>query len=243
MTGKFLLLFIISFTLLSCTRETPQFREGTRQKEEERKFELTKIKPDTEAARNIAPDTNEINILKFDKNNLPSLIEYKGKILDGASWTDKNGDNILIITQTEVRTISADESEQYLYAYHYVNHEDGYTLLWSITDFVRSYCDVNCDYLPGTLEITDIDKDGIAESLFLYKLDDRCDVSPIPIKLMMHSGGKKLVIRGSIGVDVGGGQRVEGEKHIDAAFKTSPPAFKDYASEKWDKFVKGYRGH
>jgi hypothetical protein len=60
---------------------------------------------------------------------------------------------------------------------------------------------------------------------------------------MMHSGDRKLVIRGSIGVDVGGGERVEGEKRIDAAFNTSQPAFKEYASKKWDRFVKGYRGH
>jgi hypothetical protein len=60
---------------------------------------------------------------------------------------------------------------------------------------------------------------------------------------MMHSGDRKLVIRGSIGVDVGGGERVEGEKRIDAAFNTSQPAFKEYASKKWDRFVKGYREH
>jgi hypothetical protein len=88
------------------------------------------------------------------------------------------------------------------------------------------------------LEIVDLDGDNIGESLFFYKLDDRCDVSPMPLKLMMHSGNTKLVIRGSIGVDAGGGYKVKGEKDFDAAFKNVPSKFKQYASDKWDKYVK-----
>lgn len=186
-------------------------------------------------AKDVIPSGIEIH--KFNKNDLPSSIKYQGKIVEGAYWTDKNGDNILIITQTGIKTINADEREQYLYAYHYINYDDGYSKLWNITDHVRSYCDVDASYIPNSLEIVDLDGDDIAESLFLYKLDDRCDVSPLPFKLMMYKGDTKLVIRGTIGVDAGG-YKVKGTKNFDAAFDKVPAKFKDYASEKWDKYVK-----
>ena len=189
-------------------------------------------------AKDISKTSEGIEMHKFNKNDMPSSIKYQGKIVEGAYWTDKNGDNILIITQTGIKNINADEREQYLYAYHYINYDDGYSRLWNITDYVRSYCDVEAEYIPNTLEIVDLDNDDIDESIFLYKLDDRCDVSPLPLKLMMHKGDTKLVIRGTIGVDAGGGYKVKGTKNFDAAFNDVPAKLKQYASEKWDKYVK-----
>lgn len=193
------------------------------------------------SSKDITTKTDGIEIHKFDKNDLPSSIKYQGKIKDGAYWTDKNGDNILLITQTEIRKVNDDIREQYLYAYQYVNREDGYSQMWNITDFVKSYCDVDASYYPGTLEIKDVDGDGIAESVFCYELDGRCDVSPLDVKLMMHCGEKKLVIRGTIGFDPQNGRKTKGEKNFDAAFKEVPSSLKDYASDKWDEFVAKYK--
>jgi hypothetical protein len=189
-------------------------------------------------AKDVSNTSEGIEMRKFNKNDLPSSIKYQGKIVEGAYWTDKNGDNILIITQTDRKNVNKDVREQYLFAHHYINYDDGYSHLWSITDYVKSYCDVDASYIPNSLEIVDIDGDDIAESLFLYKLDDRCDVSPIPIKLIMHKGDTKLVIRGTIGVNAGGGYKVKGKKIFDAAFNNVPANFKKYASDKWDKYVK-----
>jgi len=196
--------------------------------------------PETEygSANDLSKSAGGIEMHKFNENDLPRSIKYQGKIVEGAYWTDKNGDNILIITQTAVRNVNSDVREQYLYAYQYVNYDDGYSQLWNITDYVKSYCDVEAEYIPKTLEIIDLDGDDIAESLFIYKLDDRCDVSPLPVKLMMHRGNTKLVIRGTIGVDAGGGYKVKGTKNIDAAFNDVPAKFKEYASDTWDKYVK-----
>ena len=176
--------------------------------------------------------------LKFDKNNIPSDCKFKGRIVDGARWKDKNGENILIITQTDVKRVNQDVRNQYIYGYMYTAGNDKWKQLWNITDFVESYCDVEAKYIPGTLELSDLDGDGIAENLFIYKLDGRCDVSPIPIKLMMHSGDKKLVIRGDTNVDFGNGQKFGGKKTFDDAFDSVPSSFKEYASKKWDNFMK-----
>ena len=241
---KLVLLIFCIFLFTSCgKKEDSTGKTGTSESTKENID--TPPPPNTTSeegsAKDIQSNSEGIDMHKFSKNDLPSSIKYKGKIVDGASWTDKNGDNILIITQTDVKNINADEREQYLYSYHYINYDDGYSQLWNITDFVRSYCDVEAEYIPNTLDITDIDKDGIAETLFIYKLDGRCDVSPLDIKLMMHKGDTKLVIRGTIGFDGNDGHKTKGDKNFDAAFKNFPSSFKDYASDKWDEFVKNYK--
>jgi hypothetical protein len=186
--------------------------------------------------------TKEITLLTFKKSELPAECKYEGNIVEQAQWTDANGDNILIITETAVKKLNEDMREQYIYAYSYVKKDADYKLLWSIKDYVESYCDVEAEYLPKTLEILDIDKDGIAETAFIYKLDERCDVSPLDMKLMMHSGDKKLVIRGNTKVFPGGGESYGGKKTFDAAFDSSPVILKDFASRKWDDFMKDYKG-
>ncbi len=240
---KLILIVFCIFLISSCGKKEDSTSERSTSESTEKKNQ-TPPASDKITGEGSTKDTptksDAIEIHKFNKNDLPSLIKYRGKIVDGASWTDKNGDNILIITETDVRNINADEREQYLYAYHYVNHEDGYSQLWTITDFVKSYCDVDAKYYPGTLEIKDVDGDSIAESVFCYELDSRCDVSPLDVKLIMHSGDTKLVIRGTIGFDPQDGHKTKGDKNFDAAFKSANPLFKDYASEKWDEFVKEY---
>jgi hypothetical protein len=236
-----ILIFVVCILFFTGCSKTD--KETSKQSETDTAGSITKTtEPSSVSGEGTAKDISKtgsgIEIHKFNKNDLPSSVKYQGKIVEGAYWTDKNGDNILIITQTGIKNVNADEREQYIYAYHYINYDDGYSKLWNITDFVRSYCDVDASYIPNSLEIVDLDNDDIAESLFLYKLDDRCDVSPLPIKLMMHSGDKKLVIRGTIGVDAGGGYKVKGEKYFDAAFNNVPAKFKEYASDKWDKYVK-----
>jgi hypothetical protein len=58
---------------------------------------------------------------------------------------------------------------------------------------------------------------------------------------MMHSGSKKRVIRGTTRVDAGDGEKVGGEKKFDATFNSLPESFKNYASDKWDNFMKNYK--
>jgi hypothetical protein len=59
---------------------------------------------------------------------------------------------------------------------------------------------------------------------------------------MMHTGDKKLVIRGTTIVDPGDGKKYGGDKNFDTAFGSSPEILKDFASQKWDKFIKSYEG-
>ena len=86
----------------------------------------------------------EVSMLEFDKSNLPSEINYTGSIVTGKRWTDKNGENILILTKTKVKEKKVKQYgtednilECELFGYQYVSTGGSYTLLWKINDLVK----------------------------------------------------------------------------------------------------------
>ena len=184
----------------------------------------------------------KISILNFDARSLPGEIRYQGKIVMGARWTDSNGENILLLTQTgkfpSKGKCVADGGRCFdaeVYAYNYVRKDGDVSLLWKITDFERDCSfDLYAGFVKEALFITDLDSNGVAESLFLYKLSCRSDVSPAVLKLIMHEGATKYAIRGTtkLAGDLGGG-----EMNIDPAFKQAKPVLRNFAVEKWNKYV------
>jgi hypothetical protein len=184
----------------------------------------------------------KISILSFDAQSLSGEIRYQGKIVGGARWMDSNGENFLLLTQTgkfpSKAKSAAEEDDNFdaeVYAYDYVKKDGKVSLLWKITDFERSCSfDLYAGFLKGALFITDLDSNGVAESLFLYKLSCRSDVSPAKLKLIMHEGVTKYAIRGTTKLpgDYGGG-----EMNIDAAFKEAKPMLREFAVENWKKYV------
>jgi hypothetical protein len=188
----------------------------------------------------------KISILKFDARSLSAEIRYQGKIVDGARWTDSNGENILVLTQTDKfptkgKKNSEGEDPSFdaeVYAYNYVIKGGKTLLLWKITDFMRDCAfDLYAGFMKETLSITDLDSNGIAESSFLYKLSCRSDVSPDGLKLIMHEGATKYAIRGTTKLppEYGGG-----EMNLDPAFKQANDALRNFAVEQWNKNVTRY---
>jgi hypothetical protein len=195
-------------------------------------------------------DTNSIDQnVKPDKNATP----YKGTLISAVGWTDKAGENVLIFSRKEAYIINKDEElrKAEFYACCYIKQGETCNLQWEITDNVdKCYCDCDVALVPESIRIVDLDKDGIAENLFLYLLNDRCDASPVRTKLMMHSGKNKMAIRGYsqqyLGPSEAETNRFRKEqgleavkfKEIDAAFDQFSPEFKKYASDFWDGYIK-----
>ena len=184
-----------------------------------------------------------VEMLTFNKSDLPSGIKYTGSIVTGKRWTDKNGENILILTKTEVKSKKGKQSdfEEYvseseLYGYHYVNNGGSYTLLWKINDFVKDCSfDLTLDFIQGSLSITDLNENGIAESTFLYKMACRSDVSPSDLKLIMHEGENKFALRGEMLVNVDG-HSYGGSYKADKSFDEAPDSFLEFAKTQWKEF-------
>ncbi|MEO1517917.1 MAG: hypothetical protein AAFV95_23045 [Bacteroidota bacterium] len=179
----------------------------------------------------------------FDMREMP----FSGQLIKTLHWTDGNGQNTLILSGIEANQ-NGDKPKAEIFANHYVEKDGEVQRLWKIHDWVDQ-CECDCDVLvvDSTLHILDINKDGIAESSFVYLLNDRCDASPVTTKLMMHSGATKLVVRGSsqlyllppteelqaMGVDVSGMKL----KEFDPAFEKADAKFRDYASAYWDNYI------
>jgi hypothetical protein len=193
---------------------------------------------------------HQIQILGFDPKALPKEIHYKGNIVAGAQWVDKQGENLLILCESgplKSPVPPNSKNNPYgewgntaeLHGYHYTRNRGEWVLVWRLHDSVK-ICpfDLEAAFLPNSLTITDLDHNGIGESTFLYKLGCRSDVSPVHLKLIMHEGKVKFAVRGETMVPTTEpGQKLGGEKTVDPAFRLAPKAFRDHALLQWDAFV------
>ena len=187
----------------------------------------------------------KIQLLQFDSIQLPPEVSFKGRLVAGVRWLDNHGENIIILSKfgpfpsKKGSSIPDEEGmDAEVHGYHYLKTKGKFALLWKMFDFVRG-CpfDLDLNFLPTSLIITDLDKNGIAESTFLYKLACRSDVSPAVLKLIMHEGQKKYAIRGETVVTVGPNEKMGGTKKIDPAFAKGPKVFQEYAVKRWLAFV------
>lgn len=146
----------------------------------------------------------DIAAVKLSPSKIPSGIKVKGRITDTFHWSDSLGTNFLILAGTGlVQGQNEDEQSQQIFASHYVSTDTGYRLLWKLTDGVLDCpLDLEAGFLPGSTGITDLDKDGIAETTLVYRLSCRGDVSPSDMKLIMHEDTVKFALRGVRWMDI-----------------------------------------
>src|SRR5437867_10578150 len=100
-----LALVILLFNFLTgCGREKEASHSSTEQKTE------TIPAP---SVQKYASDSTRVKItgLTYDVNNVPDEIKYQGKVVAGARWEDKNGSNILLLTETK-QMLSQGRSEE-----------------------------------------------------------------------------------------------------------------------------------
>jgi hypothetical protein len=192
---------------------------------------------------------SQIQMLAFDQSALPKEIHYKGEVVAGARWLDKNGENLLLLCETgPFKSQIAPNSKENpyeewgkaaeLHAYHYLKSKGQHLLLWKLYDSINICAlDLEAAFLPNSLTITDLDGNGIAESTFLYRLGCRSDVSPVQLKLIMHEGKAKYALRGKTMVPTTDPEKkIGGQKAIDPAFHRAPKAFLDHALQQWKTF-------
>lgn len=248
------ILFILIFSILflsGCTKKEEKKQETEKIKTETEKKDSIIIDKEPEGAvrtgtEQINPDATEtVTDIKYGIKDIPKSVKYTGKIVASAGWKDKNGNNLLIITETKekkVRDAKTDgnyfEQEaaysKDLYGYLYLISPDSAELVWKIQDFEKECdADLTLNYIKNSLTITDLNNNGIAENVFLYEMGCRSDVSPLGYKLMMHEGKEKYAIRGTKYLPDTPGA---GETKVDPSFDNTPKEFLDYAKKQWKKF-------
>lgn len=182
-------------------------------------------------------DAQQLEVRRLAPREVPRGVSVRGTVESARQWRDRLGDNLLVLTRT-AEVWNGDERSREMYAYHYVREGGGYRLLWQTTDFVRDCpVDIVLDYVPGSLQVTDVDADGTAETSYVYFQACKGGVDPSGMKLILHEGAAKYAVRGSTDMRHLGPGYPPPEMRMDAALR-QVPALRAYAERQWRRFVR-----
>ncbi|MEP6928357.1 MAG: hypothetical protein ABI850_00030 [Flavobacterium sp.] len=185
---------------------------------------------------------------KIDTTNLPAALKYEGNIKNAVRWQDNAGDNIVITTETghyinpKFKHENEDSSDAELFAYHYIISGDEVKQTWKVYDYI-SDCPVEIAayFVKNTFNVTDLNKNGIAEIWLMYKTTCHGDVSPLQMKVIMYEGKEKYAMRGEnkvlLETSEGKEKFIGGEFKFDANFEKAPKIFKEFALNLWNKNI------
>ncbi len=181
--------------------------------------------------------------LPVDTKKLPTGVVINGRVIKAERWQDKSGEHLLVLTQTKPfnRRKEPDSEgiytfDQTLYGYQFDKTGDVFTQLWQIQDFVKACpLDISCEFLLPSVQLTNLNGDGVAETSFLYRTGCRSDVSPASLKFILHNGLTKYALRGQT-VVLGEG----GNYTADPAFNTADKRLLVFAKQQWARFKKEF---
>jgi hypothetical protein len=165
-------------------------------------------------------------------DQIPPGISLQGKPLAAAQWADATG---------EYPTPNAEDDGQdaEIYAAGYRQHSSAWEQVWKVWDHIED-CqeEIICNFVKGSLEITDLDSNGKAEVSFVYRLACVGGVDQWDQKLFLVEDGRKYPLRGWIDVhlDDQGHYSTFSKWTLDAAYNRAPASFKAFAIKKWKRF-------
>ncbi len=97
--------------------------------------------------------------------------------------------------------------------------------------------DIFLDYAPESVQVTDVDHDGVAETSYVYWIACMGGVDPPDMKLILHEGAAKYAIRGMMDLRELGATYPAPEMHVEPALARQP-ALRAYAVGQWQRFVR-----
>jgi len=190
----------------------------------------------------VSPVVNgQIKSQPIAKSALPKSIRYQGKLVQALQFQDNTGTYITLTTATGEQPQKGDDEfrQAQLYGYLYQLKANGQTTRnWQLHDLM-SDCnlDLVAEFVPGSLSITDLNKDGKAEIWVAYRLACNGDISPSELKVVMHEGTTKYAKRGIGKIKIGNAIQPDGGEITSDEFKKAPLSFKQYAGKLWNKYL------
>jgi hypothetical protein len=196
----------------------------------------------TETTAPAKPDGTKLTVTEVAVDELPHNLSLLGHPMAARRWTDRLGDNLLVLTETG----GEEDCDQYgcgatveTYGFHYLISGSAQTLLWRTTDKIEK-CDVDLTLRvePESITVTDLDRDGTSETTFVYAMACRGDPSPFTLKLLMHEGATKYALRGHTTAPGGEGEPdgEPAEMTVDPSFNQAPAEFLQFATAQWRKY-------
>jgi hypothetical protein len=154
------------------------------------------------------------NVKEIINDRIPFSIE--GKVIDAYKYEDESGENIYIITK------KLDGEKTKIKGSKFQKTNSNWISKWEIND--QGYEILL--HFPYT-RIIDIDKDGLAETIFCYEIDQ------VSWKIMLHYKDKKFAVRSNI-------PQLDGDKYTckyDEGFKNIPPIVFNYVKKYWQEII------
>ncbi len=180
-----------------------------------------------------------------DLKKLSNEVTFEGNLKKAVQWRDKENIHVIITTETGNFENKSNEHpneglDAQLYAYHYVIRDSHAELVWKVTDYIKDCpVDIEARFLENTLQITDLDKDGVKEVWLMYVTVCHGDVSPLDMKIIMYEGAQKYAMRGQNRIKFSAKENIGGEYKFDKAFNEASPLFRSYAKKMWQKNISG----
>lgn len=194
------------------------------------------------AVHGVVPDGREARaeVIAVKPSAPPAGFPAPGRVVQALEWVDALGENRLVLSETGPRPSrqAEDAQDAELFAQHFHRPAAGkpFALLWALRDFVRG-CPFDLQVaFVGVPQVTDLDRDGTAETTVLYVVDCFSDVSGKATKLVLHEGRAKYAIRGASGYP-DGKVLLPGTMSVDPAFKRAPAALRKHAQRLWQERV------
>ena len=185
---------------------------------------------------------NKIVFSKIDTSDISKKVKLEGKIKNAIRWKDNLGDNIILTTETGEylsRLVKdSDYRDAELYAHHYINKAEKLIQTWKVYDFEKGCpLDIQARFIKNTLQVTDLNNNGVGEAWLMYKTVCHGDVSPSNMKIIMYEGQQKFAMRGQNKVKLSEADFEGGEFTFDKAFTSGPKTFRDFAIALWNKNI------
>lgn len=212
---------------------------------------------------------SSVNPMQLAPVDLPTTFKFKGKVQDAWQWTDLSGDNIFFTSvvapynDNDKGEHEEEEQSAELYAFHYVKKEGAYQLAWEMKDGEMSCpLDIVTEFIKGAATVTDLDKDGIAETKVQYALACRGDVSPSTMRIILQENKSVYTLQGNRWLNYGPDSKFDvsaanvnleklpptgigdedlartfGRYESERSFAGAPPVFLEYARNEWLKYV------
>jgi hypothetical protein len=190
----------------------------------------------------ISPLANgQVKSQKAVTSGLPKSIRYQGKLKQAIQFQDNTGTYLALTAETGEQPQKGDDQfkQAHLYSYLYQVNGNGQSVLkWQLQDMVTDCdLDIKAEFVPRSLTITDLDKNGKAEVWVAYRLACNGDISPSEYKVVMREQNIKYAKQGIGKIKIGNSIQPDGGEITSNTFKKAAAVFKQYADQLWNKYL------
>ena len=171
---------------------------------------------------------------------LPKGVSYTGNVVYSTRWKDKAGEHLFIATEWDVvqQTDSAGVQlrSAWLAARHYLL-QDSTVLTWTESDSI-----IDCQHMlyngfvNSQFNVTDMDRDGVAEVWMMIKKFCRSDTSPADLQLVIHEREQRYTMIGTEKTRLSKTDVIGGEFAINNEFREGQKLFLDKAKNVWHHY-------